>query len=114
MPYGILAAVNFSHESGNPWARTVEVTGGQQIPTLVVNVEPIGTGRLDNLNLLDLRGEKRFSLPSGHDFVVRLNLYNALNKPTVLSVQNLSGPRFNTVTSIVAPRILEWSASYVF
>ena len=114
MPYGILGSINFSHESGDPWARTVELSGGRQIPTLVVNVEPIGTRRLDNLNLLDVRGEKRFSVGAGRDFVVRLNLYNVLNNPTVLAVQRLSGPRFNTVTSIVSPRVLEWSASYVF
>ena len=58
---------------------TVELTGGQQIPTLVVNVEPIGTRRLDNLNLLDIRGEKRFPVGGGHELAVRLNLYNALN-----------------------------------
>jgi hypothetical protein len=112
--YGILGSVNFSHESGIPWARRVELSGGRQIPTLVVNVEPIGTRRLDNLNLLDIRGEKRFSVGSGQQVVVRLNLYNALNKPTVLGVQMQSGPRFNTVTSIVSPRILEWGLSYVF
>jgi hypothetical protein len=114
MPYGILGSINFSHESGEPWARTVELSGGRQIPTLVVNVEPIGTRRLDNLNLLDMRGEKRFSVGGGRDFVVRLNVYNVLNNPTVLTVQRQSGPRFNTVTSIVSPRVLEWSASYVF
>lgn len=112
--YGILGSVNFSHESGAPWARRVEFGGGRQIPTLVVNVEPIGTRRLDNLNLLDLRGEKRFSVGSGQEFVLRLNLYNVLNQPTVLGVQPLSGPRFNTVTSIVSPRVLEWGLSYVF
>ena len=109
--YGILGSVNFSHESGAPWARRVELSGGRQIPTLVVNVEPIGTRRLDNLNLLDIRGEKRFSVGSGQQVVLRLNLPNALNKPTVLGVQMQSGPRFNTVTSIVSPRILEWGLS---
>lgn len=79
-----------------------------------MNVEPIGTRRLDNLNLLDLRVEKRFSLENSRQVALRLNLYNAVNKPTVLSVQQLSGPAFNTVTSIVPPRILEWSASYTF
>ena len=59
-PYGVLGSVNLSHESGNPWARRVEFAGGRQIPTLIVNVEPIGARRLDNLNLLDIRGEKRF------------------------------------------------------
>jgi hypothetical protein len=112
--YGVLGSVNFSHESGTPWARRVEFSGGRQIPSLIVNVEPIGTRRLDNLNLLDLRGEKRFSLGNSRQLALRLNLYNALNKPTVLMVQPLSGPVFNTATSIVSPRILEWSASYTF
>lgn len=109
-PYSILASANFSHESGVAWARRVELSGGRQVPTLVVNVEPIGTRRLDNLNLLDLRGEKRFSVGNGQQLVARLNLYNAFNRPTVLGVQMLSGPRFNTVTSIVSPRILEWGS----
>jgi len=112
--YGILASANFSHESGAPWARRVEFGGGRQIPTLVVNVEPIGTRRLDHINLLDLRAEKRFDVGGNRQFVVRLNLYNVLNRPTVLSVQQLSGPRFNTVTAIVPPRVLEWGVSYVF
>jgi len=114
MRYGILASANFSHESGAAWARRVEFGGGRQIPTLTVNVEPIGTRRLDSINLLDLRAEKRFALAAGHQFVVRLNLYNVLNRATVLTVQQLSGPRFNTATSIVPPRVLEWGLSYLF
>ena len=50
----------------------------------------------------------------GNDLALRLNLYNVLNNSTVLGVQPLSGPTFNTVTSIVPPRILEWSLSYTF
>jgi hypothetical protein len=114
MRYGILASANYSLESGLSWARRVEFGGGRQIPTLTVNVEPIGTRRLDSINLLDLRGEKRFDLASGHQLVARLNLYNVLNKATVLTVQQLSGPRFNTATAIVPPRVLEWGLSYVF
>lgn len=114
MQYGILGSVNFSHESGAPWARRVEFSGGRQIPSLEVNVEPIGARRLDHLNLLDVRAEKRFDVAGGQELIVRLNLYNVLNKPTVLSVQPLSGPRFNTVRAIVPPRVFEWGLSYVF
>jgi hypothetical protein len=114
MRYGIMASANYSLESGLAWARRVEFGGGRQIPTLVVNVEPIGTRRLDSINLLDLRAEKRFDLTGGHQLVARLNFYNVLNKATVLAVQQLSGPRFNTATAIVLPRVLEWGLSYVF
>ena len=57
---------------------------------------------------------KRIEVGSGQQLVVRLNMYNVLNNPTVLGVQMQSGPRFNQVTSIVSPRILEWGLSYVF
>ena len=41
--YGIMASALFESRSGEPWARTVLFSGGTTIPTLVVNVEPIGT-----------------------------------------------------------------------
>ena len=45
-PKGILGSVNFEHRSGNPTARTVQFTGGRQIPNIVVNVEEVGSQRL--------------------------------------------------------------------
>ena len=61
-PFGVLASGNLDFRSGDNWARTVRFRGGEQIPRLEVLVEPSGTRRLDTLTMLDLRGEKRFSL----------------------------------------------------
>ncbi len=113
-PHDILASANFDHRSGEPYARTVLLRGGRQISSIVLNAEPIGTRRLDNTNLLSLRGEKRFSVGAGKHLTARLNLYNAINSAAVLSVIAQSGPNFGLATSIVRPRILEWSVSYSF
>jgi hypothetical protein len=114
LPADVQISANFEHRSGTPWARTVSVRGGQQIPSLTVRVEPIGTRRLPNLNLLNMRAEKSFRLPSGQRLALRLNLYNALNVNTVLTVNALSGAAFGRPTSIAPPRVAEVGVSYTF
>ena len=89
-------------------------TGGQQIPQLTLRVEPIGARRLPNLNILHLRAEKSFRLREGQKMALRLNLYNALNINTVLTVTQLSGRNFLKPRTIAPPRIAEFGASYTF
>jgi hypothetical protein len=113
-PADIQVSANFEHRSGSPWARTVSLRGGQQIPSFTVRVEPIGTRRLPNLNLLNLRAEKSFRLASSHRVALRANVYNALNVNTVLSVNSLSGAAFARPTSITPPRIAEVGLTYTF
>jgi hypothetical protein len=113
-PAGIQVSGNFEHRSGTPWARTVSVRGGQQIPSLTVRVEPIGERRLPNLNVLNVRAEKSFGLGSGHRLALRLNVYNTLNVNTVRSVNALSGSAFGRPTLITPPRIAEVGLTYTF
>lgn len=113
-PAEIQLSANFEHRSGDPWARLVSVRGGQQIPSLTVRVEPLGTQRLPNLNLLNVRAEKSFRLATGQRIALRLNVYNALNVNTVLTVNALSGSAFGRPTSIAAPRLAELGLTYTF
>jgi hypothetical protein len=113
-PADVQISANFEHRSGTPWARLVSVTGGKQIPSQTLRVEPIGTRRLPNLNLLNLRAEKSFRMRQGHKVALRLNLYNALNINTLLTVNQLSGQSFLRPTSIAPPRIAEFAVSYTF
>jgi hypothetical protein len=112
--YGLLASANFEHRSGNAFARQVSFTGGRQIPSITLNVEPIGAERLPNINLLDLRVEKSLKLPRGQSANVRLNVFNSLNAATVTSQSILSGPSYGIPTNILPPRTFELSASYRF
>lgn len=115
-PAGFVASANFQNISGNAYARQVSFTTGgtSTVPSLLANVEPIGTRRLPTLNLLDLRVEKTFRLAAGQKVVVRLNVYNSLNASTVLSVQQQSGATFNQPTTILPPRLYEIGVSYAF
>jgi hypothetical protein len=114
LPYGLLVSANYEHRSGNPFARTVSVAGGSQIRSLTIRVEPIGTRRLPNINLMDVRLEKNFRLTGRQSAVVRLNMYNFLNVNTITGVTALSGPNFLRPSGIVPPRQFELSASYRF
>jgi hypothetical protein len=113
-PADIIVSANFEHRSGNPQAREVLFRGGRQIPSIVLRVEPIGSLRLPNTNILDLRAEKRFRFTGSQSVSVRLNVFNALNVNTVTSWTVRSGPNFLVPTAIVPPRILEFSATYSF
>jgi len=112
-PAEIAVSGNFHHTSGDPFARQVRVRGGRTIPALVVNVEPIGTHRRPNLNLVQLRVEKRFMLPRAHVATVTLNLYNALNGNAVLQQSNTFG-NWQQPQGIPIGRSVKVSVQYEF
>jgi hypothetical protein len=113
LPAQVSLSANFGHESGAPEARQVLFRGGQQTPTMVLNVEPIGSLRLPNTNVLDIRVDKAFLLQR-HRVALRVNLYNALNANAVLTRTLRSGAAYLRPTSILAPRIVEVGLTYAF
>jgi Carboxypeptidase regulatory-like domain len=113
-PYGVLASASFEHRSGTEWARTALFRGGRQIPSITLNVEPIGARRMPHTNLLDLRVEKRFRITTARSLAVRMNVFNAMNANTAITLTQVSGTRFMVPTNIMLPRILELSASFTF
>jgi hypothetical protein len=114
LPGGITLAVNYEFRSGTPLARTVVLRGGRTIPNLVVNAEPIGSLWTPNYHLADLRVEKSIRLNGRHRATVRANIFNVLNNSTALQIQSRSGPDFGYATSIVQPRIAEFTFAYSF
>jgi outer membrane receptor protein involved in Fe transport len=112
--YDILLSANYEHRSGTAYARQVSFTGGKQIPSITLNVEPIGTQRLPNINILDFRVEKTVSFARRHKATVRLNIFNALNSNAVTSQGTLSGSSYGIPTAILPPRTYEFSVSYRF
>jgi hypothetical protein len=113
-PYDIQVSANYEHRSGDIFARQVRFTGGTTIPSIVLNVEPIGTRRTPNLNLVTFRAEKTFPMFNTHRLAVRVNVYNALNASTVTVLEPRSGSDFLRPRAILPPRIAEISASYAF
>jgi hypothetical protein len=113
-PYEITVGANFDHQSGDAFARQVQLEGGVTIPDIELNAEPIGTRRIPSLNLLTLRAEKTFRVRTAHRVTVRFDLYNALNVNTALEVEPISGDRFLRPTEIMSPRIAEFGLTYAF
>jgi hypothetical protein len=113
-PWDVLVSANYENRSGTPYARTAVFTGGQTIPTITLNVEPFGSERLPNINLLDIRVEKTIPLTKRERLTLRLNVYNLLNTNAVTALTALSGPNYGHATAIVPPRIFELSAAYRF
>lgn len=113
-PWDLQVSANFESRSGTPYARTVSFTGGQQITSQVVRVEPIGTRKLPTINLLHMRAEKSFRVAQGRSLSLRFNLYNVMNISTVQSLTQLSGPNFERPLTIMPPRIAELGVQYTF
>jgi hypothetical protein len=80
----------------------------------VLRVEPRGSRQAADLNMLDIRAEKRFELGNGRRLNVRLNVYNTLNTNSPLGIQGRSGPQFGFVTSIPPGRLVEGSIGFNF
>ena len=112
--WDILLAANYERRSGTATARTVSATGGKQIPSFTVRVEPLGAIRLPDINLLDFRAEKNFRVAGSQKLAVRMNVFNAANISTITAQTVLSGVNFGRATAIVPPRTFELSASYTF
>jgi hypothetical protein len=113
-PAQVMVSAQFEHSSGRPFARQVLFRGGRTIPSIVLNAEPVGTRRQPNINQLDLRVEKSFTLRTVHRLTIRSNIFNALNTNAALDLVRRAGATFLRPTEIMPPRIAEFSVSYAF
>jgi hypothetical protein len=90
------------HQSGQPFGRTI--SANLNYGSFPVLAEPVGTRRMDNVTLLDLRVEKAVRLRSGR-FALFVDVFNAFNANPEQNITWLSGDTFLQPLNIVAPRI---------
>lgn len=122
LPFNITGSANFEHRSGDPGARQVLFTGGVTVPSIVLNVEPIGSIRTPSVNMLDLRADKQFRLGGGRSVGLRVDVFNAMNIDTLRTWVVRSGSTYlqpvsqgnNNATAIVPPRLVMFGVSYSF
>ena len=114
-------SAQYEHRGGYPWARQVLINRaagfsniGRTIPSITLNVEPIGARRDPSTNQTDVRFEKSFRLTGSHKLSGRVNIYNAFNANTVTNYVRLSGASFLLPRSIMDARIIDFSATYSF
>lgn len=113
-PYRIRLGVNYQNRSGVPYARQVLFSGGQTIPSIVLNVEPIGTRKRPDISLVDLRLERTFSFSKEKKLSARLNIYNLLNASTVTNLNARAGATFLRPSAILPARIMELNATFSY
>ena len=121
--WDVLTSANYQVVSGEPYARQVRLTGGQQIRTLLVNVESIGTRQYPNAHLVDIRTQKDFRLGGSTRLGVRVDVFNVFNTNVVTAITTQSGPSFerpvgggssNSPPGIMPARIVVFSASFTY
>jgi len=100
--------------NGEPYYRTVLLTGGTGIPSIVLPVEALGARRMPDDNLLSLRVQKAFRLYSKHEITWRVNVCNALNTNAVTALTTQSGANFERASAILPFRIFDLSVTYSF
>jgi carboxypeptidase family protein len=114
LPYNIMLSANYEHRSGDAQARTVLLTGGNTIPSITVNAEPIGSLRLPNINNIDVRVSKRFNLGGGRRIDGQINLFNVMNVNTTTARIIASGATFLKPTAILPARIVDFNVAFIF
>jgi hypothetical protein len=128
--HDVALAANFISESGIAYTR--QVTG---IPltaggTAAVNVEPLGSHRLDPRNQLDFRVSKSVKV-GGRELEGAFDIYNVFNSNNIYDVRTGSGtltflqggdpngaknvlPQFGSPAAVLAPRIARFSVAFKF
>jgi hypothetical protein len=114
LPFDVIASANFERRQGLPQARQHQFTGGNAIRSIVLNVEPIGSIRLPNTNLVDFRFAKRLHLHGSHTLEGRFDFFNVFNANFVTGRQLRSGSTYLVPSSIILPRILQMGVTYNF
>jgi len=120
-PWNITIGANYQALSGLPRDRNLSVSLTQGSTTFTV--DPRGTYRQDFLNLLSLRGDKRFKVSGQHGFSLIAEVHNVLNtsagqnsfgtatqsfaSQAAFDAARLTTSYFGRVQEIVAPRVLK-------
>lgn len=103
-PWNVRVTPYLRHQSGQPFGRTISAALNYS-PNVRILAEPIGTRRMDNITLLDVRVEKGFRLPGGRRIAGFVDVFNVFNANPEQNVIWSSGPSFLRPVTIVPPRI---------
>jgi hypothetical protein len=109
-PWGLRVTPFLRHQSGAPFGRTLTIALNYA-PNLRVLTEPIGSRRMDNITMVDVRLEKRIPLPHSRRVAVFVDTFNLLNANPAQIANWTSGPAFLQPLTIVAPRIARVGAT---
>ncbi len=117
LPAGFLIGLNFTHQTGRPWARQIDVTDLTGIPKALPLAEPIdGNRRVKDWNILDVRVQKQFNVSKEAKIGLFLDALNLTNDSAYDSVGDRLGTSegYGVPTSFIPPRRLMLGAKFTF
>jgi hypothetical protein len=129
LPWDIQLGGNLRAQSGQPFTRTLNITGLNQAPNgVTVNAEPRGSHLLPWIRTADVRVGKVFRF-GVNEFEADMDVYNLTNSNAVYNVRNGTGlqtvtdfttgqsvqiPQFNSPIGVLGPRIIRIGVTYKF
>jgi hypothetical protein len=112
LPWGINYGSSLNAQSGDYFAREVQVRDGNNT-NVVVRIEP-QAGRYGWTKIWDNRISKRFKTFGNQSIEAELNIYNSLNTNTIVDQTNRNGSTYLQPDEIIAPRIMRVGVKYRF
>ena len=100
------------HQSGRPFARTFLATFNYN-SAVYLRAEPVGTERMENLTLVNVRTEKSFKVAKT-TFGLFLDVYNVFNTNSIQEATTSSGSGFLRPSVITVPRIARIGVKFNF
>lgn len=115
-PYGILAGAVVQHYTGFP--ETTVVVGASTVAltqvTQSIVVEPRGTTRLPDVNLLDFNIKKNLRVGSGVSAQPVLEIFNVLNGNAIQARTAVLGPAYGRASNLVLGRMIKFGLNMSF
>ncbi|MGE0123194.1 MAG: hypothetical protein AB7U25_09675, partial [Vicinamibacterales bacterium] len=106
-PLGIRLSPVLRHQSGQNYGRTLAVSAPASCACTfngTVLVEPLDSRRMDNIWLLDVRAEKRITLPRNIRIGLFFDAFNLSNSNATETMSWQTGAAFERPTAVLAPR----------
>jgi len=114
LPFEVIMSATYERRNGTAQAPAANFTGGRTITQIVLNVDPIGTIKLPDANLWNMRFAKRFRLGTGRSLEARFDFFNIFNAHFVTGRSTRVGPSYLVPSAIILPRILQTGVTYSF
>ena len=116
-PWGILASAVFQHYTGFPETTTVSVGASTVALTQVTQsivVEPRGTTRLPDVNLVDINVKKNIRVGSQLSAQPVVEVFNLLNSNAIQARTTVLGPAYGRASNIVFGRMVKFGVNMKF
>jgi hypothetical protein len=116
-PYGILASAVVQHYTGFPELTTVSVGPATVALTQVtqsITVEPRGTTRLPDVNLVDFNVKKTIKAGGSISIQPAVEVFNLLNSSAIQSRTTVLGPAYGRAANIVLGRMVKFGVNVNF